>query len=110
MRLKGSSQRGSSKSFTLANHILPGGRFDIERLKAEDLKAGEVKSSWLPDVGHYSVPSEQWKPFVPQMMAGLLLATSIGALSVSDEWNQLLPEYKFTPAKEFLSEAWHGRA
>ena len=36
-----------------------GGKFDVERLNVEDLKRGEIKSSWVPMVRHPSVPKEE---------------------------------------------------
>jgi hypothetical protein len=41
--------------------------------------------------------------------ASILLAISENAYCVSDAWNRLLPDYKFTAAEEFLSEAWSGK-
>lgn len=43
------------------------------------------------------------------MTAGMILGMSVGVMSVSDEWNKLLPDYKFTSAADFLSEAWAGK-
>lgn len=43
------------------------------------------------------------------VVPGLLLSFSAGAWNVTDEWNQLLPDYKFTQADEFLAEAWNGK-
>jgi hypothetical protein len=40
------------------------------------------------------------------LLGSLLLAFSAGAFDGSDEWNTLLPEYKFTGIEEFLSDAW----
>jgi len=42
------------------------------------------------------------------LLGGVLLGFSEGAFDVSDEWNKLLPEYKFTGAEEFLTDAWRG--
>lgn len=42
--------------------------------------------------------------------AGLTLGISVGAMNVSDEWNRLFPEYKFIDARQFLTEAWQGKA
>lgn len=42
-------------------------------------------------------------------MASILLAISKNAYAVSDDWNQLLPDYRFTAAEDFLSEAWGGK-
>ncbi|KAH6641240.1 hypothetical protein F5144DRAFT_618821 [Chaetomium tenue] len=86
-----------------------GGTFNVERMKADDLKAGRVKSTWLPTPDHPSFTPEQVTEFTEYMTAGILLGISAGALSVSDEWNQLLPDYRFTKAEEFLAEFWRGK-
>ncbi|KND90003.1 hypothetical protein TOPH_05289 [Tolypocladium ophioglossoides CBS 100239] len=86
-----------------------GGHFAVERLKAEDLEAGEVKASWLPKAGHPSFPPEQFDAISAMLLSGILLGISAGALNVSDEWNRLLPDYKFTQAENFLTEAWRGK-
>jgi len=31
-------------------------------------------------------------------------------LKVTDEWNQLLPDYQFTQASEFLVEFWRDKS
>jgi hypothetical protein len=43
------------------------------------------------------------------ILSGSLLAISRGAWDVSDEWNQLLPEVKFTGIEEFLRPRWIGK-
>lgn len=82
--------------------------FAIERLKADDLKAGKVKASWKPKADHPAIPLEQADALSESFTAGFMLGISAEALCVSDEWNRLLPDYKFTSAKEFLSEQWRG--
>jgi hypothetical protein len=42
------------------------------------------------------------------LLKGLLLGFQDGAFQVSDEWNKLLPDYKFTQPEEFLTKAWAG--
>ena len=32
-----------------------------------------------------------------------------GAWDISDEMNQLFPDYKFTPIEDFLTEVWSGK-
>ena len=71
-----------------------------------DLKAGELKSSWKPTAGHPAFSPEQLEAISTKLMAGILLGISAGALRVSDEWNRLLPDYRFTQADDFLTEAW----
>jgi hypothetical protein len=83
--------------------------FHVEGLKADDLKAGVVKSSWLPKADHHSFTPEEAEKLAENVTAGILLGISAGALSVSDEWNKLLPDYEFTKAEDFLTEAWRGK-
>ncbi|GJN70269.1 hypothetical protein PLIIFM63780_003142 [Purpureocillium lilacinum] len=83
-----------------------GKEFKIERLQSVDLKAGELKSSWKPTAGHPAFSPEQFEAISTKLMAGILLGISAGALRVSDEWNRLLPDYRFTHADDFLTEAW----
>lgn len=78
----------------------------MQKLKTEDLKAGVVKSPWMPVVAHPSIPLEAREAFGRIAMAGLLLGQSAGNFDVSDAWNKLLPDYKFTQPEEFLTEAW----
>jgi hypothetical protein len=76
---------------------------------ADDLKAGVAKCSWLPTVDHPGIPREQAEALAPMLVAGMLLSIPTGALKVTDEWNQLLPDYHFTQAAEFLAEAWRDK-
>ena len=86
-----------------------GKSFHVEKLQADDLKAGVVKCSWLPTVDHPGIPREQAEALAPQLVASMLLSISTGALNVTDEWNRLLPDYQFTQAAEFLAEAWRDK-
>jgi hypothetical protein len=38
-----------------------------------------------------------------------LLSSAKGAWDVSDEFNQLLPDFKFTQIEEFLAQVWEGK-
>ncbi|KAJ6442815.1 GTP-binding protein ypt4 [Purpureocillium lavendulum] len=87
-----------------------GEHFAVERLKAEDLEAGELKSSWKPTARHPAFSEEQFHAISAKLMSGVLLGISAGALHVSDEWNRLLPEYRFSQAEDFLAEAWRDKA
>ncbi|AEO63012.1 c5a12611-8c66-427a-80e9-ed35e016708b [Thermothielavioides terrestris] len=86
-----------------------GAPFHIERLDAEDLKAGKIKSSWMPMPEHHAISPEELEKLRPTFIGGMILGISAGHLSVSDEWNRLLPDYKFTQAEEFLAAAWRGK-
>lgn len=43
------------------------------------------------------------------VLIGTLLSSAKGAWAVSDEFNQLLPDYKFTQIEAFLVKVWEGR-
>ena len=86
-----------------------GGPFSIEKVQPEDLKRGVVKTTWLPKPDHPAIPAEQVEKLAAGMVAGMLLAISVGAMSVSDEWNKLLPDHKFAGAEDFLAQAWSGK-
>ncbi|KAK4199963.1 NAD(P)-binding protein [Triangularia verruculosa] len=86
-----------------------GGPFTVERLKPEDLKAGIVNSTWLPKVDHPSLPPSEIESMTKGFLSGMLLGISVGVMRVSDEWNRLLPAYKFTGVEEFLTEAWENK-
>ncbi|KAF5530025.1 2'-hydroxyisoflavone reductase [Fusarium phyllophilum] len=83
-----------------------GQKFKVEYLKSEDLEAGIVKASWLPLPEHPSIPAEMREKIAADMIKCFLLGIKHGALKVSDEWNKLVPEYKFTQPEEFLTKAW----
>lgn len=86
-----------------------GAPFDIEKFKADELESGAWKTSWIPKLDHPSIPPEQVTMFSKIIVAGVWLAISANDYSCSDEWNRLLPDYKFSQPEEFLSEAWRGK-
>lgn len=88
------------------NIIKLGGTFNVERLKTDELKVGVVQSSWLPRVNHPGLSPEQIKALATMLLPGMLFSISAGCMKVTDEWNQLLPDYKFTKTEEFLSAVW----
>ncbi|KAK2779716.1 NmrA-like family protein [Colletotrichum kahawae] len=80
--------------------------FAIEKLKKEDLAASKVASSWSLEVKHPSIPPETRKAVAASLTSGILLGFSAGCFNTSAEWNQILPDFKFTQPEEFLSQAW----
>lgn len=89
--------------------VRPGGRFEVTSLACSDLEAAKVKAPWFPNVEHPAIPKDQAKDFLPQLVAGVLLAIHAGEWRVEDQWNRLLPGYEFTSAENFLKEHWEGR-
>jgi hypothetical protein len=70
---------------------------------------GEWNTSWVPKINHPSIPPEQVEVLSRIFTAGILLAMHDKAYQVSDEWNRLLPDYKFTDTEDFLTKAWYGK-
>ena len=83
---------------------MTGKRFTVETFNAEDLPAALGRASWIPIVDHAGTLDAE--ALAPQLTASFLLSISAGAMNVGDEWNCLLPEYKFTQAEEFLEQVW----
>lgn len=94
----------------LTSEIIPGAAFNVETLDTDSLKRGNAICTWMPRVDHPSIPLEQVDALASQFLCGVLLAVSVGAFKVSGEWNQLLPDYKFTQLEEFLSQYWKDKA
>ena len=81
----------------------------MEYFKSEDLESGEFQPSWLPKLEHPSIAPEYVDAASKAIVQGFLLAFPERAFDIGDEWNKLLPDYKFTDAEEFLEEAWKGK-
>lgn len=78
-------------------------------MKAEDLENGTWTAPWLPKVEHPSIAPEHVEAASKAMVPHLLLAFNDGAFECSDEWNKLLPDYKFEQAKDFVKREWSGK-
>ncbi|KAJ0163171.1 hypothetical protein CTA2_3394 [Colletotrichum tanaceti] len=86
---------------------LRGEPFEVTRLKAKDLEAGLVaEAPWLPSVDHPSIPKESVDALSAVMLSAFLLGISAGNFEISDEWNRLLPDFRFTRPEDFLTTAW----
>lgn len=90
--------------------LLGGPPFDIQKVTAHAFETGEWKTSWVPKINHPSIPPEQVEVLSRSFTAGILLAIHDKAYQISDEWNRLLPDYKFTDTEDFLTKAWRGKA
>ncbi|KAI1199446.1 hypothetical protein F5X97DRAFT_121099 [Nemania serpens] len=85
-------------------------QFAVEKVRAEDLEAGELKTTWSLEAIHKAVSDDKAQALLKMVCIGTLLSSSKGAWDSSDEMNQLFPEYKFMSIEEFLSRAWKGRS
>lgn len=75
----------------------------------EDLEAGNLKTSWTLETSHSSVAEDQAADFMKSTLIGTLLSGAKGAWAVSDEFNRILPDYKFTQIEDFLAKVWEGK-
>ncbi|KAF5584029.1 2'-hydroxyisoflavone reductase [Fusarium subglutinans] len=105
-----SGDRISIRQLLKIGEELRGEPFTIEWLKMEDLAAGELKTNNYPRLPLPSVPQDQVEAFSKMVVIGTLTAFHRGAWTVSDEWNQTFPDYKFTKAHELLKSAWEGKS
>lgn len=93
-------------------HETTGGPFAIDRVKLEDLEAGNLKTSWSLGKRHPCFTedkADQLADMLRTVLIGTLLSSAKGAWDVSDAFNQLLPGYKFTQVEDFLTEVWEGK-
>lgn len=89
-----------SLRWVFANWVI-GTSFAVDALDKSDVEAGNIKLERLPPIIHPSIPEEQKATFAKMALRGLLLSAAQGAWTVTDEWNRLLPGYKFTSVRDF---------
>lgn len=58
---------------------------------------------------HPSVTADQVEKMLKIVLIGTLLSSAKGAWDVSDDFNKLLPGFKFTQIEDFLTKAWEGK-
>ncbi|KAK3990987.1 hypothetical protein QBC44DRAFT_56001 [Cladorrhinum sp. PSN332] len=110
--IRGNLPISASQLVAIGNRPRGPQEFVVERLQSEDLQAGEVKSSWIPQPNHTSASNmtqEERDAFGRVITRGVLLSFASGAFSVTGEWNRLFPGTRFGETEEFLSWFWRGR-
>lgn len=96
----------------LTQSLIIGGHFTVEKVKLEDLEAGTLKSSWSLGKRHPSFTddrADQLDAALRGVLIGTLLSSAKGAWNVSDAYNRLFPDYKFSQIEEFLGKVWEGK-
>jgi len=86
-----------------------GRAFTVDKVKLGDLERGILTASWTLEASHPSVTGDQVEEMLKTVLIGTLLSSAKGAWDVSDEFNQLLPDFKFTQIEEFLAQVWEGK-
>jgi hypothetical protein len=78
----------------------------------EDLEAGKLETSWRLGKRHPSFTDDRvnkLEEMLKTVMIGTLLSSAKGAWDVSNAFNELLPDYKFSRAEDFLAGVWEGK-
>jgi hypothetical protein len=88
---------------------LTGEPFAVDRHSLKDLEAGEAKiAKPIRFPAHYVFPGQE-DTFAVSVTSSILISISRGVWTVSDEWNRLLPEYKFSQPEDFVRRLWSAR-
>ncbi|TPX14637.1 uncharacterized protein E0L32_005329 [Thyridium curvatum] len=85
------------------------GHFDVDKVYLEDLRAGNLKTSWGLEAVHHAVSDDQAAELLRAVSIGILLSSVEGAWDSSDSMSRLFPDFKFTTAHDFLVRAWDGK-
>lgn len=86
-----------------------GGRFAVETIKSVQARAGRLTATWHPKMEHPTVPEELRESSAKIFTAKTIVSVYQGSWEVSDEWNKIYPDYKFTTIQEFLEKWWAGK-
>ncbi|KAI1774506.1 hypothetical protein F4818DRAFT_442008 [Hypoxylon cercidicola] len=104
--------RGNRVTFSQILEIgqkIRGSPFTVDKVKVEDLEAGNLKTSWGLKAVHQAVSQDQASALLRAVSIGILLSSSKGAWDISDDFNQLFPDYEFTSIERFLAKVWEGK-
>ena len=86
-----------------------GHAFAIDKVRLEDLEAGKLQTSWALETTHPSVAKDQAADLLKSVLIGTLLSGTKDAWAVSNEFNRILPDYKFIKIENFLAKVWKDK-
>ncbi|KAK0650732.1 hypothetical protein DIS24_g6558 [Lasiodiplodia hormozganensis] len=85
------------------------GPMKVESVSLEDLREGQLKTSWCPLITHPCLPDEHREIISRHVMITFLRSVAQGAWTVSDTWNRLLPDNKHISVEDYLTQVWTGK-
>lgn len=85
---------------------IKGKPFTVDWVKLEDLEAEKRTAVNFTGFDLHSASPEEFQRFITFALRGIMLGISRGAFAVTDEWNRILPDYKFTKVEDFLKKIW----
>jgi hypothetical protein len=94
---------------TCSHETITGSPFTVEKVQLDDLKAGELNTSWGLEAVHHAVSQDEAAALLKMVSIGILLSSTKGAWDVSDDLSKLFPDHQFTPIEEFLKKVWGGK-
>lgn len=97
------------RRFDPYSHNSIGCKFNVQKVKVEDLEAGELKTTWGLEAVHQAVSEDEASALLKAVLIGVLLSSTKGAWDSTDEMNQRFPDYEFTKIEDFLVKAWEGK-
>ncbi|KJX95894.1 nmrA-like family protein [Zymoseptoria brevis] len=83
---------------------LRGKKFDIEYVTLAQARAGRLPTSWVSDFNHAAIPEQLRDSWSRTFNAKVMYSVHLGNYAVSDTWNRLLPDFRFTGLEEFLQK------
>ncbi|KAK1982941.1 hypothetical protein LZ30DRAFT_790010 [Colletotrichum cereale] len=89
--------------------IVGGKPFEVDRLKLEDLEAGIIKTNFVTPLNLPGMSPEELAALTKVVTIGATVSIAKGAWAVSDEWNQLLPDFKPTGLEEYVKGVWEAK-
>ncbi|KAF3198312.1 hypothetical protein TWF106_006205 [Orbilia oligospora] len=87
-------------------HRVRGRPFSVDYVSVEDLEAGDLNTSWGLEAVHHSVANDQASAMLKAVSIGILLSSTKGAWDISNNWNEIFPDYTFHAIKDFLTTVW----
>lgn len=90
-------------------HKIRGRPFAVDTVQLKDLEDGKLKTSWSLEARHPSYTGEDVEGVLRAVLIGTLLSSAKGCWDISDEFNQLFPEFKYTSIEDFLANAWGSK-
>ncbi|KAE9378434.1 NAD(P)-binding protein [Stipitochalara longipes BDJ] len=99
----------TSRLLEIGQKVRGGKPWGITYLSEADVRADNFDTPWVPQFIDPNLSAEQNAHFSKVILKGCLLSGVSRSWVVSDNWNRLLPDYKFTDAENFLEEHWAGK-
>lgn len=103
-RLRGRVHEKRLRYETVTDHNNAGKKFDIEYVTLAQARSGRLPTSWVADFNHAAIPEQLRDSWSRTFNAKMMYSVHLGNYAVSDTWNRLLPDFRFTTLEELLEK------